>query len=216
MGGESCSCPWNLSNCEVDQELAYVFHLSSYKVMIWVQDGLITIPTTLIIIYCIVGLVMSVFKNLRRETSTISLNLRRDRYYTLIIRQVLPSVWIRWGWTPTDFWECSALEITFPPMRASLDFHSPCKEVSVLSYIQYCGHPLILPQSSTDGFPKEWQQQWAVTKTSANVGKECADVFTDGTAHETFQQPQWGVIKIFSTVGGPISTDAWDKSYGQW
>ena len=24
----------------------------------------------------------------------------------------------------------------------------------------------------------------------ANVGKECADVFTDGTAHETFQQPQ--------------------------
>ena len=38
-----------LSNCEVDQELEYVFHLSSYKVIVWVQDGLITIPTTLII-----------------------------------------------------------------------------------------------------------------------------------------------------------------------
>ena len=51
-----------LSNCEVDQELEYVFHLSSYKVIIWVQDGLITIPTTLIIICCNVVLVMSVFK----------------------------------------------------------------------------------------------------------------------------------------------------------
>ena len=34
-----------------------------YKVMIWVQDGLITIPTTLIVRSCIVGLA-----NLERPT----------------------------------------------------------------------------------------------------------------------------------------------------
>lgn len=64
-----------LSNCEVDQELEYVFHLSSYKVIIWVQDGLITIPTTLIIRFCIVGAMNLVCHYLRRE-STLSLDHR--------------------------------------------------------------------------------------------------------------------------------------------
>jgi hypothetical protein len=54
-----------------------------YGLMIWVQDGLITIPTTLIIRSHNVG-----FTNLSeiptREMTMLSLNLRRIRYYTLI------------------------------------------------------------------------------------------------------------------------------------
>jgi hypothetical protein len=61
-----------------------------YKVMIWVQDGLITIPTTLIIRSHNVG-----FANLERHTykrdDIESLNLRRIRYYTLYNEPVWPS-----------------------------------------------------------------------------------------------------------------------------
>jgi hypothetical protein len=52
-----------------------------YGVMIWVLDGLITILTTLVIRPHNVG-----FANLERHT-LLSLNLRRIRYYTLIMGQ---------------------------------------------------------------------------------------------------------------------------------
>jgi hypothetical protein len=38
-----------LKSSEVDQELEYEVCKTMYEVMIWVQDGLITTPTTLII-----------------------------------------------------------------------------------------------------------------------------------------------------------------------
>jgi hypothetical protein len=48
---------------EVDQELKMRGLQAMYEVMIWVQDGLITIPTTLIIRYHDVG-----FTHLERHT----------------------------------------------------------------------------------------------------------------------------------------------------
>jgi hypothetical protein len=48
---------------EVDQELEIRGLQTMYEVMIWVQDGLITIPTTLIILSHNVG-----FANLERHT----------------------------------------------------------------------------------------------------------------------------------------------------
>jgi hypothetical protein len=60
-----------------------------YEVMIWVQDGLITIPTTLIIRSHNVG-----FANLERHTykrnSVENLNLRRIRCYTPYSEPVRP------------------------------------------------------------------------------------------------------------------------------
>ena len=48
--------------------IGYVIHLSSCRVMIWVQDGLITIPTTLIIRSCNVGSMnLECLFNLSRE-----------------------------------------------------------------------------------------------------------------------------------------------------
>jgi hypothetical protein len=40
---------FGLTSSEDDQELKYEVCKTMYEVMIWVQDGLITIPTTLII-----------------------------------------------------------------------------------------------------------------------------------------------------------------------
>jgi hypothetical protein len=62
------------------------------EVMIWVQDGLITIPTTLIIRSHNVGfthLERHTYKRdiPTRETTLLNLNLRRIRYYTLIVSQ---------------------------------------------------------------------------------------------------------------------------------
>ena len=54
-----------LLTSEVDQVLECEIQLTMYRVMIWVQDGLITIPTTLIIRSRIVG-----FANLERHTYT--------------------------------------------------------------------------------------------------------------------------------------------------
>jgi hypothetical protein len=48
---------------EVDLELEYEVLQTMYEVIIWVQDGLITIPTTLIIRSHNVG-----FENLERHT----------------------------------------------------------------------------------------------------------------------------------------------------
>jgi hypothetical protein len=48
---------------EVDQELEYEVLQTMYEVMIWVQGGLITIPTTHIIRFYNVG-----FANLERHT----------------------------------------------------------------------------------------------------------------------------------------------------
>jgi hypothetical protein len=60
-----------------------------YGVMIWVQNGLITIPTTLIILSHNVG-----FANLERHTykrdDVLNLNLRRIRCYTLYSEPVWP------------------------------------------------------------------------------------------------------------------------------
>jgi hypothetical protein len=60
-----------------------------YGVMIWVQDGLITIPTTLIIRSQNVG-----FANLERHTykrdDVVNLNLRRIRCYTPYSEPVWP------------------------------------------------------------------------------------------------------------------------------
>jgi hypothetical protein len=52
-----------LKASEVDLELEYEVLQTMYEVMIWVQDGLITIPTTLIIRFHNVG-----FTNLERHT----------------------------------------------------------------------------------------------------------------------------------------------------
>jgi hypothetical protein len=60
-----------------------------YEVMIWVQDGLITITTTLIILSHNVG-----FANLERHTykrdDVVNLNLRRIRCYTPYSEPVRP------------------------------------------------------------------------------------------------------------------------------
>jgi hypothetical protein len=76
---------------EVDQEFEYEVLQTMYDVMIWVQDGLITIPTTLIICSHNVG-----FANLERHTykrdDVLNLNIRRIRCYTLYIEPVWPKV----------------------------------------------------------------------------------------------------------------------------
>jgi hypothetical protein len=74
---------------EVDLELEYKVLQTMYEVIIWVQDGLITIPTTLIMRSHNVG-----FENLERDTykraTSLNLNLKRIRHYTPYSEPVWP------------------------------------------------------------------------------------------------------------------------------
>jgi hypothetical protein len=78
-----------VKDSEVDLELEYEVLQTMYEVIIWVQDGLITIPTTLIIRSHNVG-----FENLERHTykraTSLNLNLKRIRRYTPYSELVWP------------------------------------------------------------------------------------------------------------------------------
>jgi hypothetical protein len=61
-----------------------------YEVMIWVQDGLITIPTTLIILSHSVGFTHLERHTYKRVTTSLKRNLRRIICYTPYSEPVWP------------------------------------------------------------------------------------------------------------------------------